>query len=155
MPRRIFTYASELNLGGINMIITIGGFVTGIGALVFVWNVIRSLKHGEKAGPNPWDAHTLEWATSSPPPEYNFPELPNVKTREPMWTHADELGALATMEPKHPIQLPSPSYWPIFTAFGVVLSMALMMTSMWWPPLIGAAWVAIGILNWAHEPQFK
>src|SRR5690606_7295418 len=104
-----FTYASELNLETINQVITLGGFLTGVGALIFAWNVIRSLKKGEIAGSNPWDAHTLEWATTSPPPVYNFAELPNVKTREPLWDGVSEVDVAG--EPKRPIHLPSPSFW--------------------------------------------
>ncbi|HEX7117737.1 MAG TPA: cytochrome c oxidase subunit I [Longimicrobiales bacterium] len=153
MPRRIFTYSSELNLGTLNLVISIGGFLTGIGALVFAWNVIRSLKKGEPAGNNPWDAHTLEWATTSPPQEYNFAELPDVKTREPLW---DGVSAVDVAEnPKHPIHLPSPSFWPIVTAAGINVSLILMMTELWWPPVLGAIFVALCIMNWAFEPLFK
>lgn len=153
MPRRVFTYPAELNLGHINMIITIGGFLTALGALVFAINVIRTFRKGERTtDPNPWGAHTLEWATTTPPQVYNFANLPVVRSREPMWDHPEEMLAQTTGEPKAPIHLPPPSYWPIFTAVGVILAMALMMTGKWWPPLIGAAWVGIGIINWAYEP---
>jgi cytochrome c oxidase subunit 1/cytochrome c oxidase subunit I+III len=53
--------------------------------LLFIWNVVKSLKHGVKAGDNPWDAPTLEWATPSPPPPYNFMVIPSVGSRHPLW----------------------------------------------------------------------
>ncbi|HEX7049987.1 MAG TPA: cbb3-type cytochrome c oxidase subunit I, partial [Longimicrobiales bacterium] len=152
MPRRIFTYSADLNLGTINMIETIGGYLTGVGMLVFLWNVLRSRKHGEPAGPNPWDAHTLEWATTSPPAEYNFANIPVVHSREPMWEDPERVATEARGEPAGPIHMPSGSYWPMFTAVGIVLAPALLMTELWWPPLIGLAWIAIGVLNWAYEP---
>jgi cytochrome c oxidase subunit 1/cytochrome c oxidase subunit I+III len=57
----------------------------GAAVLVFLWNVLRALRNGEVAGDNPWDAFTLEWATTSPPPEQNFVRVPEVKSRRPVW----------------------------------------------------------------------
>src|SRR5690606_7445996 len=126
---------------------------TGVGALIFAWNVIRSLKKGEIAGSNPWDAHTLEWATTSPPPVYNFAELPNVKTREPLWDGVSEVDVAG--EPKRPIHLPSPSFWPILVALGICASFILFMTELWWPPVLAALFVALCVINWAFEPSIR
>ena len=68
-----------------NMIITIGGFIQMIATMVFVYNLVHSYYRGEPAGPDPWDAWTLEWATSSPPPNYNFAIDPVVASRRPLW----------------------------------------------------------------------
>ncbi|HEX7090916.1 MAG TPA: cytochrome c oxidase subunit I [Longimicrobiales bacterium] len=152
MPRRIFTYSSELNLGSLNMVISIGGFTMAVGTLIFIWNIVRSLRRGEVAGHNPWNAHTLEWATASPPPEYNFGTIPVVESREPMWDRPDEMVAQAQRVPERPVHMPSPSYWPIFTAFGVLLTFALFLTETWWTPLLGLAWTAVGVIRWAFEP---
>ena len=67
------------------MIITIGAFIQGIAILVFVFNLIYSYFKGPIAGNDPWDAWTLEWSVSSPPPDYNFAEIPVVGSRRPLW----------------------------------------------------------------------
>jgi cytochrome c oxidase subunit 1 len=85
MPRRVVTYRTSDDFGTLNLVSTIGSFILGLGALVFVWNVIRSLRHGERAGPDPWDGQTLEWATSSPPPERNFETLPPIRSERPFF----------------------------------------------------------------------
>jgi heme/copper-type cytochrome/quinol oxidase subunit 1 len=85
MPRRVVTYRESDDFGVLNMISTIGSFILGVGVLVFVWNVIRTLRHGRRAGNDPWDGQTLEWATSSPPPERNFESLPPIRSERPLW----------------------------------------------------------------------
>jgi len=155
MPRRIYTYPAELGLAGLNLVETVGAFITAAGVLVFVWNVVRSLRHGEPAGANPWEAHTLEWATSSPPPPYNFGTTPVVHSREPMWDHPEESVRQAQSAPEPHLHMPSPSYWPLFTAVGIALAFALFLTEVWWAPLVGVAWTAIGVVNWAFEPAVR
>jgi heme/copper-type cytochrome/quinol oxidase subunit 1 len=85
MPRRIFTYPALPGWGIMNLISTMGAFVLGISVLVFLWNLYVSFQHGETAGDNPWNAWTLEWATSSPPPLQNFKAVPPVRSRRPLW----------------------------------------------------------------------
>jgi heme/copper-type cytochrome/quinol oxidase subunit 1 len=85
MPRRVYTYPDGLGWDAINLITTIGAFVFAIGVLLVIVNVVRSRTSGVVAGPNPWDGPTLEWATTSPPPPYNFAVIPTVESRHPLW----------------------------------------------------------------------
>jgi hypothetical protein len=85
MPRRIFTYGRGLGWDAVNLISTAGAFVFALGVLLFVVNFLWSLKRGQPAGDNPWDASSLEWATPSPPPPYNFTVIPTVGSRDPLW----------------------------------------------------------------------
>jgi cytochrome c oxidase subunit 1 len=84
MPRRIYDYPSDAGWTVFNQISTVGSFILGFGVIVTVINVIRSLKHGQKAGNDPWKGNTLEWFTQSPPPENNFDVIPRVRSVEPM-----------------------------------------------------------------------
>jgi cytochrome c oxidase subunit I len=85
MPRRIYTYEAGRGWEMWNMVVGIGALIQTIGTLIFVYNLINSYFHGDEAGPDPWDAWTLEWATSSPPPSYNFAVEPTVNSRRPLW----------------------------------------------------------------------
>jgi cytochrome c oxidase subunit 1 len=85
MPRRIYTYQPGRGLETLNLIASLGALVQGVAVLIFVINVVRSLRSGEVAGSDPWDAWTLEWSTTSPPPEYNFATPPVVQSRRPLW----------------------------------------------------------------------
>ncbi len=84
MPRRIYRYPESAGWEGWNLISTIGSFLLGIGVMITVYNILISLKKGQKAGNDPWKANTLEWFTQSPPPVNNFDVVPRVRSVEPM-----------------------------------------------------------------------
>jgi cytochrome c oxidase subunit I len=85
MPRRVYTYEAGRGWDSWNFIVGIGAVIQGIATLIFVYNLINSYFRGKEAGPDPWDAWTLEWATASPPPDYNFAIEPTATSARPLW----------------------------------------------------------------------
>jgi len=84
MPRRVADYAPDAGFTDLNRLSTLGSYLVAIGVAVFLWNLYVSLRRREPAGDDPWEGHTLEWATSSPPPRYNFRSLPPVTSYAPL-----------------------------------------------------------------------
>ncbi|HWB72721.1 MAG TPA: cytochrome c oxidase subunit I [Egibacteraceae bacterium] len=171
MPRRVYTYQSELGWDGMNMLSTIGGFVFALGVLVVIANFAWAWKRGAAAGPNPWEADSLEWATTSPPRDYNFLEIPVVGSRNPLWNedhregivtepeHGGEVLAPAEMEEETlgtagldarreaVLPMPEPTYWPIVLAFALtVICVGVLLTNVQLIALgfLGAVGAAIG-----------
>jgi cytochrome c oxidase subunit 1/cytochrome c oxidase subunit I+III len=98
MPRRIYTYAANMGWSSANLIITLGAFLFAFGILLFIIDIVWSLKRGAKASPNPWDAPTLEWSVPSPPPCYNFAVIPIIASRHPLWeARLDEEATRSTL----------------------------------------------------------
>ncbi len=93
MPRRIETYNAGLGWNFLNELSSIGSYITGLGVVATVINLVKSYRSGPIAGDNPWDAQTLEWACSSPPPDHNFEALPPIRSERPVWdaNHPDLL----------------------------------------------------------------
>jgi cytochrome c oxidase subunit I len=85
MPRRIYTYEPGRGWDTLNLVVSIGAAIQAVAILTFVWNLVSSYWKGVKAGNDPWDAWTLEWSVSSPPPAYNFASVPIVASRRPLW----------------------------------------------------------------------
>ncbi len=160
MPRRIYTYGSTYGWDTLNLLETIGAFTIAVSILIFLWNLFVSLRAGEKAGNDPWDAHTLEWTTTSPPPAYNFATIPTVHTRRPFWDQ--KYPALATEKNAPPApaatataaipHLPAGSFYPIIIALGLALAFYAMIFML---PLaiIGIVIVFAGIIGWVAEPR--
>jgi cytochrome c oxidase subunit 1 len=92
MPRSIYTYEADRGWTGLNQIVSLGAIIQAIAVAILVYNMIHSALRGKEAGPDPWDAWTLEWATPSPPPPYNFAIEPVVRSRRPLWDlkHPDD-----------------------------------------------------------------
>ena len=151
MPRRVFTYPAELNLGAWNMASTIGAFIFGLSTLIMMWNLVRSAVKGAAAPANPWGAPSLEWSTTSPPPHYNFATIPEPQSREPLWRQPAEPEPEPEIEP----HMPAPSFWPVLTALGIAATWILMMTGVWWVPLTGLAFTAVCVFSWSFQPAFR
>jgi cytochrome c oxidase subunit I+III len=97
MPRRVYTYPTEMGLDAYNLLSSIGAFIFAGGVLLSLFNFFRSLRAGRPAGDNPWEADSLEWSNSSPPPNAQYPRLPVVRDRHPLW---DEHWAQERMRPE-------------------------------------------------------
>ena len=112
------------------MVSTLGAVILAVGFLIFIYNIARSWKKGEIAGSDPWDGRTLEWSIPSPPPEYNFVEIPDVQDRDDWWEEKQrrrEPAAIPVIaggsdsDSAHDIHLPQPSYWPFFVSLGLFI----------------------------------
>jgi cytochrome c oxidase subunit 1 len=153
MPRRIYTYAPELGLGGLNLVSTVGAFVLGASTLVLVWNLWLARRRPADAPADPWSGATLEWAVPSPPPVYNFTTIPTVSSRLPLWTteHHAAMAPLAA-QPPTPMHVPAGSWWPPLAALGLPVMATGAATGALWLVLAGAAVLIVGVYRWAFEP---
>jgi cytochrome c oxidase subunit 1 len=162
MPRRVYTYTPDMGWQGLNLLSSIGGFIFAFSFAVLLVNVFYSLRRGALAGDNPWDASTLEWATSSPPPSYNFARIPAVKHRDPLWADSGSLPvvaglsterrevlltSLAEAEPQIREASPEPSIWPLLTALATtVFFIGSIFTP--WAVLWGTPPMAVALIGW-------
>jgi cytochrome c oxidase subunit 1 len=163
MPRRVYTYGIETGWGGLNLLVTAGAAIMTVSLLLYLYNVVVSLRAGAVAPANPWHASTLEWATASPPPPYNFLPLPTVSGREPLWENpetqpvvvglrSDRRDVLVTRvmdaEPDHRKQFPEPTVWPFLTAVATgIMFVGSIFTP--WAVVYGSLPIAIGLAGWA------
>jgi cytochrome c oxidase subunit 1 len=165
MSRRTYTYDSNFGFELWNRIATIGAYTLAISVFLFIFNIFYSRKKAKDLpppGPDPWDARTIEWMIPSPAPAYNFDPAPTVTRVDDFWyrKYADtpdhRLVRIAKTEDvvQHGdgknAHLPSPSYWPIFTAFGLPIIAYGIIFSLWLS-LVGGAIVVIGLYGWAFE----
>ncbi len=175
MPRRYFTYGEGSSWAFWNGIVSFGAFFLGATMLLFVYNLAKSLKSGEPAGENPWDAPTLEWGIPSPPPAFNFAQIPQIGHRDPLWWdkydqhgdhghgHAGDHQDLAQMnEVRGHVHMPNPSIFPLVASFGFFVAAlgllldnpALTIGLLHLPVLVllGTVVMIVGIYAWAFEP---
>jgi cytochrome c oxidase subunit 1 len=176
MPRRTYRYPAGLGWEFWNQVATIGSFLIAISFLIFTWNLIRSYRRGTPAGDDPWDGRTLEWSIPSPPPAHNFDEIPVVNHIDEFWHRKyavddegravrmpDVTGGTTTTETttggnggEHTtdLHMPSPSYYPILSAFGVfVVAYGLVYLPGGWVAVgIGALIALMGFFGWSLEP---
>ena len=170
MPRRIYTYPTGVGWDTLNLITSLGSLLFAIGVLLVFINVMVSLKRGALAGDNPWDAPTLEWSTSSPPPPYNFAVIPVVATRHPLWEdrlqesearsllheglvldHGREtLGSSALDgEPEVILKMPEDSLAPLGLTIALTALFAGLGIHLWWLAGLGAVGATLAMLIWA------
>ena len=112
MPRRVYTYPSGKGWDFWNLAATVGSFIIAVSILVFMYNVWISRK-GPDVGEDPWDARTLEWSIPSPPPEYNFAEVPLVTARDDLWHRKYEEDDDGRPVPRNPVSAGSATGEPV------------------------------------------
>ncbi|TAV41664.1 cytochrome c oxidase subunit I [Rhizobium leguminosarum] len=162
MPRRIYTYQPEMPWSGLNMFVSLSAVILAAGFLLFFIDAIRSAASGPAAPANPWGASTLEWATSSPPPSYNFARLPLVGSLDPLSeksetlavasglsVHRRELIVSSVVEalPEARESSPGNSIWPLWSALATTV---LLIWSIFtpWAVLWGSIPVSIALIGW-------
>jgi cytochrome c oxidase subunit 1/cytochrome c oxidase subunit I+III len=167
MPRRVYTYLPGLGWDTLNFVSTLGALLLGFGVLLFLINVFASLRRGTPAPADPWGGGTLEWATASPPPPYNFASLPIVHSRYPVWDapaaaaayefkeNLERREALGTTsldaEPEMRVILPGDSLIPFLTA--VVTAAVLVSLMFHIAPVIFFSVIVLVLLGLWHLPK--
>jgi cytochrome c oxidase subunit I+III len=165
MTRRVYTYEANEGWAAYNLVETIGSYILAAGLLLILVNLAVSLRRGPATGPNPWHAPTLEWTTSSPPPEFNFRVVPRVRSPYPVWEPADgrELAfdeghqmaetTVRDAELDEPVDLPAESAWPLLVALPLTLSFVLLLTSHWAAAGVFSGLAAVAVAAWhLQEP---
>jgi cytochrome c oxidase subunit I len=124
MPRRVWTYLPNQGMDTMNLISSIGAFMMGFGTIVFVVNVIITWIRPRNAAADAWeDGRTLEWSIPSPPPEYNFKQIPLVRSMDAWWKEKmDGKTEMTPAEPVGPIHMPSPSILPLIMSIGLFIA---------------------------------
>jgi heme/copper-type cytochrome/quinol oxidase subunit 1 len=162
MPRRIYTYQPDMPWHDLNVFVSVSTIILAVGFAIFFVNAVRSARSGSIAGDNPWDAATLEWATASPPPAYNFVSIPVVGGADPLWQQLDALPvagglrvdrrelvvtSLATAEPQARETSPRNSIWPFWAAIATTVMLIWSIFSPW-AVVWGSIPVAVTLVGW-------
>ncbi len=162
MPRRIYTYQPEMPWSGLNMFVSLSAVILAAGFLLFFIDAIRSAVSGAAAPDNPWDASTLEWSTSSPPPSYNFSRLPVVSSLAPLSEKSETLPVASGLSvdrrdlivssvvealPEARESSPDNSIWPLWSALATTV---LLIWSIFtpWAVVWGSIPVSIALIGW-------
>jgi cytochrome c oxidase subunit I+III len=170
MPRRIYTYLPEMGWSTLNLVSTAGALLIGASVLVFLVNVVRTLLIGRPAGDDPWGGPTLEWATTSPPQNYNFRHLPTVASRHPLWDpHQAErpvvtglrddrrevlVTSLMDAAPDCRQVLPGPTPIPFIAALATSVAFVGVIYEQHWVPIGGVLmFLALVAWNWPRTEQ--
>jgi cytochrome c oxidase subunit 1 len=166
MPRRQYYFSPGMGWDFWNLVATAGAFTIALSILVFMGNVALTMRRGRRAEADPWDGRTLEWSIPSPPPHYNFVEIPIVRRLDEFWhrKYAEDQkrrpvrvpvgaanGPNHSHEAGHDIHMPSPSYWPAVAAVGVPL-IGYGILYGWLLIAAGAAVMLVGLYGWGLEP---
>lgn len=159
MPRRIYTYPADAGWNYLNILGSLGVFFMAASVAVLVYNMIDSYKNGKAAGNDPWDANTLEWMTTSPPQDYNFPFTPTVLSDRPLWDHkhTPDMQIVAPDAPEE-FHMPSGSWKPMIctgfvSAILVGLLIAINAPTIGFPlSIVGALGTIYSIYAWITEP---
>jgi cytochrome c oxidase subunit 1/cytochrome c oxidase subunit I+III len=174
MPRRIYTYHPGLGWDTLNLLSTIGAFTLAVGILGTMGNVLRSARRGEPAPDDPWGANTLEWATSSPPPHFNFASIPVVRSQDPNWDVEDRredrrrlARAELTLSEGHETigtswldgdieeihESPPESPWPLVLTLALAWFFTAFLTGHWVLAAIGIGLTTAAVGGWnLREP---
>jgi hypothetical protein len=175
MPRRQYTYPSGMGWTAYNLAETIGGFITLAGILLLLGNLFVSYFRGADSGPDPWHGPTLEWATGSPPPEYNFAVIPKVSSAYPNWDDADRAedrhrlarGVLVLdgghLQPAvtpvdgnlaEIVEMPHDSAWPPLLALALAFTFTMLVIQRYGAAGIGGILCLLVLLGWhSREPE--
>jgi cytochrome c oxidase subunit I len=157
MPRRIYTYPTGMGWDLWNLVATVGAYLLGLGMLLLVFNIFKSLRSGATASADPWDGRTLEWTTASPPVVHNFDVVPRVRVRDDFWdqkyNRRGEAAAVAHTGHGHEehIHLPPPSLIPVMVALGLMLMGAGVIFTLYLS-VLGGIIALVGFYAWWLEP---
>jgi cytochrome c oxidase subunit 1 len=157
MPRRIYTYSSMEGWDFWNLVASLGSFVLGLSQLIFVYNFFSHFRTGKVAGPDPWDGATLEWATASPPAEYDFDRVPLVTSERPLFDikYGDAPRPPPGRDPH--IHIPPGSIWPIVMGAGITSIFAGLLAFEAigpWVSIGGALVFLFAFFGWVFQPGY-